>query len=110
MRLPNGEKAVVDPRKLTDYCLSPTHPVGKHKARLFADAADMTLEKWAVLHAALLTAAKEADASATDRTPFGQKYEIRFPLAADDGRTATILSVWIVSDDGIPRLVTCYPV
>ena len=43
MRLPNGDKAVVDPRKLPDYCLSPAHPIGKHKARLFEAATGITL-------------------------------------------------------------------
>jgi len=110
MRLPNGDKAVVDPRKLTDYCLSPTHPVGKHKAQLFADATGITLADWELLHAALLRAAAEVEnAVATDRTPFGQKYQIEVPLTGPGGRSAVVLSVWIVGDDGIPRLVTCYP-
>jgi hypothetical protein len=113
MRLPNGDKAVVDPRKLTDYCLNPTHPLGKHKARLFADATGITLADWGLLHAELLRAADARDdAVATDRTPFGQKYEITFTLAGPrgGGRSAAVLSVWIVGDDQIPRLVTCYPV
>jgi len=36
MRLPGGDAAVVDLRKLTEYCLNPDHPRGKHKARVFA--------------------------------------------------------------------------
>lgn len=36
MKLPNGDRAVVDIVKLTDYCLSTTHPRGRHKARVFA--------------------------------------------------------------------------
>jgi hypothetical protein len=38
MKLPNGELAVVDIRKLQDYRLSPTHRDGRHKARGFAAA------------------------------------------------------------------------
>lgn len=34
MLVPNAERAVVDIRKLRDYCLDPTHDDGKHKARL----------------------------------------------------------------------------
>ncbi|HEV7301421.1 MAG TPA: hypothetical protein VGN72_18810 [Tepidisphaeraceae bacterium] len=108
-RLPNGDRAVVDPRKLIDYCLSATHPVGKHKARLFASAIGITPDEWGLLHSALLKAAQEGDAVGTDRSPYGQKYEIRFPMLAKDGRTATLLSVWIIGSDEIPRLVTCYP-
>ena len=110
MRLPNGDRAVVDPRKLTDYCLSPTHPLGKHKARLFADATGILLKDWQLLNAALLRAAEMGDVVLTDRTPFGQKYEITFTLAGPGGRSAIVLSAWIVGEDEIPRLVTCYPV
>ena len=38
MLLPNGERAVVELEKLTDYCLNPEHARGKHKARVFAAA------------------------------------------------------------------------
>ena len=42
MLIPNAERAIVDIRKLRDYCLDPTHDEGKHKARLFAAALGMT--------------------------------------------------------------------
>jgi hypothetical protein len=42
MRLPNAERAFVDTEKLRDYCLSQTHPRGRHKARVFAEALGMT--------------------------------------------------------------------
>jgi hypothetical protein len=38
MKLPNGERAVVDIRKLRDYCLSAKHRRGRHKARVFEAA------------------------------------------------------------------------
>ena len=36
MRLPNGERAVIDIRKLQEYCLNSQHPRGRNKARVFA--------------------------------------------------------------------------
>ena len=36
MRLPRSDALVVDVRKVRDYLLSATHPVGQHKARFFA--------------------------------------------------------------------------
>ena len=36
MKLPNGERAIVDCRKLDEYCLNPHHPRGRNKARVFA--------------------------------------------------------------------------
>jgi hypothetical protein len=110
MKLPNGDKAVVEEAKLLDYFLSPTHPRGKHKARLFAAALDITAADAPLLKAALLIAARNAEATATKRNAFGQLYEIRFTCSGPT-RSAEVLSVWIVLDnDPAPRLVTCYPV
>ena len=39
--LPNGDRAIVDIRKLADYCLNPSHPRGRHKARVFRQAAGL---------------------------------------------------------------------
>jgi len=38
MLLPNGENAIVDIRKLRDYCLNPDNPRGGNKARVFVAA------------------------------------------------------------------------
>jgi len=42
MLIPNPQNAVVDIRKLRDYCLNPEHDDGKHKARLFSSILGMT--------------------------------------------------------------------
>ena len=36
MQIPGAEHAIVDIRKIRDYCLNAHHDEGKHKARLFA--------------------------------------------------------------------------
>ncbi|GAA6620779.1 hypothetical protein NUACC26_065970 [Scytonema sp. NUACC26] len=41
--IPNAENAVVDIRKLREYCLNSEHDEGKH-TRLFAAALGMTAE------------------------------------------------------------------
>jgi len=40
--LPNADKAVAPLEKLRDYSLDSSHPVGKHKARVFASALGIT--------------------------------------------------------------------
>jgi len=62
MTIPNVEHAVVDIRKLRDYCLNPMHDEGQHKARLFAIALGMTTDDAEGLRALLLQAVKTADA------------------------------------------------
>ncbi len=110
MRMPNGDRAVLDDAKLLDYCLSQTHPRGRHKARVFAAALGITAAEAAHLKAALLAAARDAEALPTRQNQFGQTYEIRAPLTGPGG-TRDVLSIWIVADaDQLPRLVTCYVV
>ena len=41
MKLPGGELAVVEIAKLRDYCLNPSHPPGRHKARVFTAALNL---------------------------------------------------------------------
>jgi hypothetical protein len=44
MLIPNAENAVVDIRKLRDYCLNLEHDDGKHKARLFLSILGVTAD------------------------------------------------------------------
>lgn len=64
MRLPGGERAVVELAKLTDYCLDQTHPRGRHKARVFAARVGFTRAEAGLLRAELLRAAAIATTAA----------------------------------------------
>jgi len=38
MKLPNAERAVIDERKVREYLLSKSHPIGRFKATFLARA------------------------------------------------------------------------
>jgi len=60
MLLPNNKDAQVDPEKITEYLLSPLHPVGKSKATWFG-MLGYDLADWRLLQADLtLQASGEA--------------------------------------------------
>ena len=99
MRLPGGDDVEIDQRKLTDYALSPTHPVGKHKARLFALRLGLTCDDAPVLIEALRAAARSEHAHYTERDPWGERYRVNF-LFRFSGRSAIIASGWIVPAGG----------
>jgi len=80
LRLPRGEQAVVDLRKVTDYLLSPSHPTGRHKARVFAGALGLTAMSAGHLAAALLQAAAEQDAVLDRADHFGKRFHIDFVM------------------------------
>lgn len=108
MLIPNAERAVVDIRKLRDYCLNPLHDEGKHKARLFA-AVGITANDAEDLHDILLQAVKTYDAQLGRRDTYGQRYIVDFPLTWR-GKQTLIQSGWIIEHGtDAPRLITCYP-
>ncbi len=108
MKLPNGQDAIVDDEKLTGYALNPLHREGAKHAELFKMLLGIERHNFQVLRDALLEAAKSGEATSGRRSPFGDKYEIRFPMTAGD-RTFTILSVWMIRvGETTPRLVTTY--
>ena len=50
------------------------------------------------------------DAEAVEAAKFGTKYVVRGVLAGPDGRSAAIVTVWIIlSGTTTPRFVTAYP-
>ena len=108
MRLPNGERAIVDLRKLREYCLNPDSPRGRHKARVFATALGFTVAEAATLRAKLLELARTGDARLGELDLYGQRYTIDFDLETAVGK-ATVRSGWIVlHGKPAPRLTTCY--
>lgn len=109
MIVPNAENAVVDIRKLTKYVLNQAHDDGKHKARLFKAALNLTAKNAESLQIALLEAVKNVDCVAGKADRFGQRYTVDF-LFKWQGKSAIIRSAWIIEHNSdVPRLTTCYP-
>jgi hypothetical protein len=108
MKLPGGERAVVEIAKLRDYCLDPVHPRGRFKARVFASALNLTQADAEFLRRQLLLAVRDSDATLAGRDEYGERYTIDFDLA-HGARRARIRSAWIMlRGEGIPRLTSCY--
>jgi hypothetical protein len=109
MLIPNAENAVVDIRKLRDYCLNPEHDDGKHKARLFSSILGMIPDNAEELRQILLEVIQTHKAQLGRRDGFGQRYTLDFTIEWQN-RSATLRSGWIIEHDSeIPRLTTCYP-
>ena len=109
MRLPGVEQAIIDPAKVRDYLLSPEHPVGRAKARVFA-ALGFRQAAWLALHEALLVHAREGAAEPVEAGPHGKKYRVRGILRGPGDRSGAVVAVWIVlPGEAAPRFVTAYP-
>ena len=107
MKMPGGEAAIVDRRKLTGYCLNPEHPRGKHKARVFATLG-FTAENAGELRAALLRAAASNAAQVAASDEFGDRYVLEFEIEGPQGK-GIVRSTWIVRrGERAPRLTSCF--
>jgi hypothetical protein len=105
--LPDGDRARVDTAKLIHYCLSPSHPRGRHKARVFARLG-ITAQSAEWLRRALLDAAGAQPATPGPADGFGRRFVVDSQLAAPRG-TARVRSLWIVrAGESFPRFVTCF--
>jgi len=108
MKLPNGGNAIIDSRKLSEYCLNPDHDDGQHKADQFRRLVGVTIENADLLIEALRRAAADGEATPGRRDGYGQRYVIDFGFTGPTA-TATVRSAWIIRTDELtPRLVTCY--
>lgn len=106
--LPNANRLFIDERKLAEYCLSPIHPRGKHKAKVFARAVGIGDDDVEMLRQALENAAKIEPFEAGEFDEFGQRYFVDFELHGPTG-SASARSVWIIREgEDFPRLVSCY--
>ena len=109
MKLPRGDDAAVSLRKLTDYLLSETHPVGSSKAAFFRNLGfnDDNVRR---LENGLLAIARNEDVVSVASSPHGEKYVVDGLIDAPRGGAIAVRTVWIIeSNQTPPRFVTAYP-
>jgi hypothetical protein len=101
---------VVDLRKLRDYCLSDTHPRGRHKARIFRSRLGLTSADAEFLRQALLDAVriKPTQLRPAQADEYGNRYTLEFDVSTAVG-SARIRSAWIViRGQNVLQLTTCF--
>jgi hypothetical protein len=108
--LPDAALAIVDPAKLRNYCLSPIHPRGRHKARVFQRALGLRQADAAWLGSAILAALRTAPALRERADHHGERWRVDLALTHDT-HTAIVRTLWLIGPTGEPpRLITCYVV
>ena len=85
MKLPNAENAVIDIKKLRDYCLNPIHPEGKHKARAFLEKLDMRRDDDEGLRQLVLEAILTKEATEQKPTKYGRRFIVDFEIERGRG-------------------------
>lgn len=109
MKLPNAEDAYIDWRKIADYLLSTTHPIGKTKGQFFRRVG-FTDETARDLEKGLLGIARHGKVAEVVETDYGTKYIVDGLLRTPTNQEVTIRTVWIIErGDDRPRFVTAHP-
>lgn len=109
MGLPDADKVEISEAKIVRYLLSPTHPAGRSKAGFFGKHG-FTAKNWRALAEALRRHARENVVASIRSTPYGTRYVVDGALAAPDGRTLNVRSVWFISEaTSVPRFATAHP-
>jgi len=104
----HSELAILDIRKIEDYCLNPDHPRGRHKARMFRELVGITRDDAEWLRGVLLNGVRTSEATKLADDIFGSRWRVDLPISRQSKR-AVVRTVWIVrTGEDRPRFVTCW--
>jgi hypothetical protein len=102
--LRNARHAVIDERKLTDYVLSPTHPRGRDKARIFRSALGYDRSSCGHLIEQIRRAILRHEAVFVRQDRYGRHYRVDLMLEGPRG-TAPVRTGWLYDrGSDVPRL------
>lgn len=104
----NLNEACVPQEKLTGYLLNCLHPKGKDKALLFNNLLDITDSDWQFLAAQFVNGLGKAELREVRRSEFGVQYHADIQVIGRNGRTKSVRTAWIITDDGPARFVTAF--
>lgn len=107
-RLIAANNAKIDPRKLTEYALNPSHPVGGNKAKVFESALGFNKSNAGDL-------LKQIRAGVMNNTPiagkvdkFGSRFTVDIPVTGPAG-SATVRTGWIYkTGSDVPEMTTLF--
>ena len=105
MNLPADAEIAAE--KLTGYLLV-KRPVGDKSE--FLKQAGYTLDNWQKLEQDIRQQVLPKEALPTDRTPYGEYFEIRTVLTGPNSVALRVKTVWMKeSKSGITKFITLYP-
>lgn len=108
MNNPSFKKFDIDKRKISDYCFNGSHPIGKHKARLFKSLLGFSANDTDLFISLLNEALVRHPFIQLKRDRFGIRYACDVKIRNFD-KEAWVRTIWILEElSANPRLVTAY--
>lgn len=106
MLLPHIEKADIAVTKLTSYVLNAYHPEGRHKARVFLSALDVTIADAQWLADTILSGLWLSEAVLQRHTNWGTIYHVDMKIV-HVLKCAKVRTGWLCTTQ-TTRLITCF--
>jgi hypothetical protein len=114
--LPNYEHAVIPREKLEKYCLDLEHvsstvgrSSGRNKARVFRGALGFVKADWELLKNRILEELPYEEATVRHEDKYGKRYNVEVVIIGPSGKTAVVLTAWIIRPGtDFPSLTTAY--
>jgi hypothetical protein len=109
MTVPNADRAIIAPEKITGYLLNVSHKRGGPKARLLLSLGYRPDDPRR-LESDLRTQHLSLDVTRTSENAYGVVYEVEGPIRTPADKNVRFCSIWQV-DTGtdVPRFITMYP-
>ena len=103
---------IVVPRKLDDYLLSPTHPKGRHKARLWSSIFGLSQNDGRLLEQLIREQLHQAEPVEREKTKANRRWELVIPrFRGPNGKEGPVLTAWALEvGKSRPHLTTAYPI
>ena len=106
--LVGANRAVIDPRKLTEYALNPQHPVGGSKARVFESALGFTRNNADDLMQQVRQGIMENTPIPGRVDQFGERFTVDIPVTGPAG-SGVVRTGWIYkSGSTVPEMTTIF--
>ena len=109
--MPNYKESITDDEKFTNYSLNPDNPNNNGKAEAYKRGLGFTKDNYKPLKNQIHNAVVRGTASliGIKKNEFGVKFIYEIPVHGVNGKTKTVVAVYIVTrDDKFPRMVTNY--
>jgi hypothetical protein len=108
VKLPKADQVQIDEQKVSEYLLSPMHPVGRFKARVYR-ALGFEQANLDAFIAEVRRIATEGEVAEVEDFEFGRKYTVPGELKGPHGATR-VVTVWMQAPgQNDARLVTVRP-
>lgn len=108
MKFFGTKRVIIEHEKIEGYCLNENHPVGKHKAKVFASALGINSKDAEWLINQIRDKLPECEAVTWQEDEYGIRYQVEMQI--ENGlKKAIISTIWLYSvpEDHL-RLITCY--